>query len=280
MANLLKQRTINRVILINTDSIYPNINQPRKIFDIKELQDLAISIDANGMLQPITVRRIDKGYEIIAGERRLRAAKLANLRAVPCIVMNVSDKQSALFALLENLQRSNLNYFEESLALKSLIVEWSMSQTELGERLGKAQSTIANKLRLLYFDDETQELFINNGISERQARALLKVSDSTKIPDAVEYISKNKLSCLQTERYIEAIESSRTAPKKVFKPIFRDVKIFLNTINNAVKLMNDSGINAVAQKIECENYIEYVVRIPLDTPLNNMPTNPNMLLKP
>lgn len=263
MTTLIRQRSINKVLLINTNLINPNRNQPRRIFDVKELQGLADSISANGMLQPITVRKVDNGYEVIAGERRLRAAKLAMIESVPCIVMDINEKQSAVFALLENIQRADLNYFEEGVALKSLIVEWGLSQTELGARLGKAQSTIANKIRLLHFDDELQRIFIEKKISERQARALLKITDPEKIAEIVEYISVNKLSCAQTERYIDAIEKARAAPRKTFKPIVRDVRIFFNTINNAIKIMNDSGINAVAQRIQSDDYIEYVVKIPI-----------------
>lgn len=264
MTTLIRQKTVNRVVLINTELISPNRNQPRKIFDVKDLQGLAQSVAVNGVLQPITVRKTDGGYELVAGERRLRAAKLADIKAIPCIVMDLSDRQSAIFALLENLQRTDLNYFEEGVALKNLIVEWGVSQTELGQRLGKAQSTIANKLRLLQYSDDVQEMLVGNNISERQARALLQITDQSKLPEAIEYIAANKFSCLQTERYVAAIEQAREIPKKTFKPVVRDVRIFFNTINNAIKLMNDSGINAIAQKIQCDDYIEYVVKIPLN----------------
>lgn len=263
MPTLIKPRNTNKVVQLNIDEIAPNKNQPRRIFDLRELQVLADSIKQNGMLQPITVRRSEYGYELVAGERRLRASKLAGLTSISCIVLDITEKQSAVFALIENLQRSDLNYFEEAVALKNLITEMGLSQTELGQRIGKAQSTIANKLRLLCFPVEIQSLLIEKGITERQARALLKISDKLKLPEAIEYVASNKLSSVQTERYVDAIEKARTAPKKVFKPIVRDVRVFFNTINNAIKLMNESGINAVAQRLQNDEYIEYIVKIPL-----------------
>lgn len=263
MPTLIRSRNTNKVLHINIDSIAPNKNQPRRIFDLRELQVLAESIKQNGMLQPITVRHSEIGYELVAGERRLRASKLAGLSVIACIVLDITEKQSAVFALIENLQRADLNYFEEAVALKNLITEMGLSQTELGQRVGKAQSTIANKLRLLTFPLEVQASLVEKGITERQARALLKITDSVKLVEAIEYIAANKLSSQQTERYVDAIEKARTAPKKVFKPIVRDVRIFFNTINNAIKLMNESGINAVAQRVQNEEYIEYVVKIPL-----------------
>lgn len=268
MPTLIRQRSINKVLLIPIDQISPNRNQPRRIFDIKELQSLADSIKENGLIQPITVRRAPPGYEIVAGERRLRAAKLADYTAIPCIVMDLSEKQSAIYALLENIQREDLNYFEEAHALKSLITECSLSQTELASRLGKAQSTIANKLRLLNYPTDIQTLLIDRGLSERQARTLLRVQDMDKLCEAIEYICEKKLSCAQTEHYVDAIEKDSTPipTKKQFKPIVRDVRIFFNTIDNAIKIMNSSGINAVAQKIQSADYIEYVVKIPLNTP--------------
>ncbi|MEG2429848.1 MAG: ParB/RepB/Spo0J family partition protein, partial [Oscillospiraceae bacterium] len=190
-----KIKTINRVVGIEIEMIQPNKNQPRKIFLQKELESLADSIKENGLLQPITVRKQDKEYyELVSGERRLRASKIAGMKVIPCIVINSTQKQSAVFALLENLQRSDLNYFEEALAIKSLMVEWGLSQAELGLKLGYAQPTIANKLRLLRFDDMTQKLMIGKGINERQARALLKIEDENKLFEAIDYIHSNKLS--------------------------------------------------------------------------------------
>lgn len=262
--SLSRPKTINKVVLIDVDRIKPNRNQPRTMFNQRELEGLSESILANGMLQPITVRKEESSFELIAGERRLRAAKLANLKNIPCIVIETTVRQAAVFALIENLQREDLNYFDEAVALRELIVEWGISQVELGEKLGKAQSTIANKLRLLKYDDCSRQIMLGNNITERQARALLKIEDDTKLFEAIDYISANKLSSAQTEQYIEAILKAKKAlPKRNYKPVVKDVRIFINTINNAIKLMNQSGIQASAQKIDSDDCIEYVVKIPL-----------------
>lgn len=260
-----KIKTINRVVGIEIEMIQPNKNQPRKLFLQKELESLALSIKENGLLQPITVRKIEKDYyELISGERRLRATKLAGMNVIPCIVINSTQKESAVFALLENLQRSDLNYFEEAVAIKGLMVECGLSQAELGTKLGYAQPTIANKLRLLRYDDMSQKLMIGKDINERQARALLKIEDENKLYEAIDYIHLNKLNSTQTEKYVEAINNSTNTCKKTFHPIIKDVRLFFNTINNAIKIMNQSGINASAQKIDTGDYIEYVVKIPIN----------------
>lgn len=269
MATSLKMQTINKVVLLDVNLIKPNPSQPRVVFNEEEIKSLSESISSNGLLQPLTVRRCKDYFELISGERRLRALKYANIKVGPCIIIDTTDKQSAVFALLENLQREDLNYFEQSVAIKNLIVEWGVSQQELGQRLGKAQPTIANKLRLLKYDDETQILFLKNNINERQARALLKVSDKDMLTKAVDYISSKQLNVSQTEKYIKELTNSEPIEKKTFHPIVKDIRIFVNTINNAIDLMKDSGINAISEKNENDEFIEYIVRIPISEKVNN-----------
>lgn len=263
----LKNQTVNKVVSIDVSLINKNPSQPRITFEQTEIENLALSIQQNGLLQPLTVRKLSNSYELISGERRLRALKFANISRAPCIIIDVSDKQSAVFALLENLQREDLNYFEEACALKSLIVEWGVSQQELGTKLGKAQPTIANKLRLLKYDSDIQELLIKSNINERQSRALLKIEDKELLSSAVSYIAEKQLNVAQTERYIEELLSPQNQKpnRKKFHPIVKDIRIFMNTINHAVTLMNQSGINAVSEKKECDDFIEYTVRIPIRT---------------
>lgn len=256
-------KTVNQVVLVDTDLIVPNRSQPRAMFSPKDLEGLAESIKANGLLQPITIRRVDSHFELISGERRLRACKMANIKAIPSIIVDMTDKDSAVLALIENLQRTDLNYFEEAIAIRNLIVEWGVSQTELGARLGKAQSTIANKLRLLRFDEYTQNLILGNQLTERQARALLKLTDEKMIYKAIDYISSHKLSSVQTERYIDSLLEQKVTHTQRSKIVLKDIRLFFNTMNNAIKMMNQSGIPASAQKIEGPSYIEYVVKIPL-----------------
>ena len=157
-----KPRTAGQVLLIPHEKIFPNPNQPRQHFDQEELVNLAISIRMNGILQPITVRQTDKGYELVSGERRLRASRLAGLVTVPCIVVDVNNMKSAVFALIENLQRQNLGFFEEARAIERLMSEYGLSQEDAARRLGKAPSTVSNKLRLLSLPEDAQLLIMEN----------------------------------------------------------------------------------------------------------------------
>lgn len=259
----VKGETINKVVLLPIEMISKNPAQPRTVFDRAEIESLAASIVENGLLQPLTVRRRENGFELISGERRLRALTLAKAEQAPCIVVETSDQQSAMFALLENLQRTDLNYFEEAVAIKRLMLEWGISQQELGARLGKAQSTIANKLRLLRFDEKTQELFLKSRITERHARCLLKITDERLLNEAIDNILNKGLNVAQSERYVDALLQRGVTSKRTFHPIVKDVRIFINTISHAVLLMNESGINAVSEKRDCGDHIEYIVKIPL-----------------
>lgn len=263
MADILpKGETINKVVLIDIALIKPNRSQPRTNFDLRELESLASSIIENGLLQPLTVRRMENHFELISGERRLRALVIAKATQAPCIIVEVGDEQSAMFALLENLQRADLNYFEEAVAIKCLMDEWGLSQQELGARLGKAQSTIANKLRLLRFNEQTRNFFISSKVTERQARALLRLEDTKALSEAIEAVITKKLNVAQTEKLVESLLTHGASPRRVYHPIVKDVRIFINTITNAVSLMNQSGIKAVSEKKDCGDYIEYIVKIP------------------
>ena len=256
-----KPRTAGQVLLIPTDQIYPNPNQPRQVFDQEELVNLAISIRMNGILQPITVRQTDKGYELVSGERRLRASRLAGLISIPCIVVDVNNMKSAVFALIENLQRQNLNYFEEAIAIERLMNEYGLSQEDAARRLGKAPSTVSNKLRLLSLPEKARICLMENGLTERHARALLKL-DKEEVMDALERIIDKKLNVTQTEELVEDILSQKDSPKRQTKRMFSDVKIFLNTINSAVDTMKKSGIGADIKREDTgESYI-YRIEIP------------------
>lgn len=266
MGLFAKNKIINKVVLINIGEISPNPAQPRTDFYHDELQALAQSIEENGILQPLTVRENMKGkYEIIAGERRLRAADLAGLKEVPCIIIETDSKQSAVFALIENIQRQDLNFFEEAVAISNLIIEWNVTQEEASRRLGKAQSTIANKMRLLKFDEQQQKKILDNGLTERHARALLKITDPMVLDKAIYYISAKHLNVKQSEKYIKDLIESENKPKRNFIPVIKDVRLFLNTINRAIETMQSAGIPAKAEKREQEDCIEYIVRIPTNS---------------
>ena len=256
----------NRVIEIPTIRIRPNKTQPRKIFDEEQLRDLAQSICENGILQPLTVRRISQAeYELIAGERRLRASVMAGLQKVPCIVVRCSDRESAMFALLENLQRCDLGIFEEARGISRLIRRYGITQEQAAKKLGKSQSTIANKLRLLNLSYEEQDWIAQAGLSERHARALLKIYDQELRKEALSKMISENLNVTQSEQMIEKLLYNSALPDKrkpSHKFVIKDVRSFVNTINKSIYTMKQAGIDAVCKHVDSGDYIEYTVRIP------------------
>ena len=259
-------RSENTIAEIPIIKIRPNKAQPRKIFSEDELSALSRSISENGILQPLTVRKVSSTeYELVAGERRLRAAVLAGLRKVPCIVVKCSDKESAVYALLENLQRADLGIFEEARGISKLIRRYGLTQEQAAVKLGKTQSTIANKLRLLRLSEEEQEWMEKAGLSERHARALLRIDNETVRREVLSRIITENLNVKQSERlvgiYLNSTPKS-TQAKGNSKAVIKDIRIFLNTINRAIDMMRLSGINAESDKTDTENFIEYTIRIP------------------
>lgn len=257
----------NKISEIPIIKIRPNKSQPRHVFNEDELAALSRSISENGVLQPITVRRISATeYELIAGERRLRASVLAGLKKIPCIVIKCSDKESAVFALLENLQRSDLGFFEEARGISKLIRRFGITQEEAARKLGKSQSTIANKLRLLKLTYEEQEWILNAGLTERHARALLRIDDKDVRREALSKIISDKLNTQQTDSLVSIMLKTLEQPvirqKGISKVVIKDVRIFVNTINKAIDTMRLAGIDAQSNKTDNESFIEYTIRIP------------------
>lgn len=260
-----KLKSENKVLEIPIIRIRPNKTQPRKNFDEDELMSLARSISANGILQPLTVRKLnDTEYELVAGERRLRAAVIAGLSTVPCVLIKCSDKESAVFALIENLQRADLNMFEEARGISRLIRKFDITQEEAAIKLGKKQSTIANKLRLLKLTLEEQDWISQAGLSERHARALLRIEDEELRKKLLSQIISQSLNANESEALISDFLHRNTLPdkKQDRKLIVKDLRIFVNTINKAVDTMRLSGINAIAKRTESDEFIEYTVKIP------------------
>lgn len=256
----------NKISDIPIIKIRPNKAQPRKVFNEEDLNALSQSIAENGILQPLTVRKVSATeYELIAGERRLRASVMAGLRKVPCIVIKCSEKESAVFALLENLQRSDLGMFEEARGVSRLIRRYGLTQQEAAVKLGKTQSTIANKLRLLRLTYEEQEWIENAGLSERHARALLKLGDEGARREALSKIISENLNVQQSENLINLMLNSNPKNNKkqgISKAVIKDVRIFVNTINKAIDTMRLAGIDAQSDKTDTDNFIEYTIRIP------------------
>ena len=258
-----KYKIGGQIILIPQEEIYPNPNQPRKRFDFDELEGLAQSIRQNGIIQPIAVRINTKGeYELISGERRLRASRLVGITQIPCIIMDATDGKSALFALLENMQRSDLGFFEEAQAIEKLIVDFGMSRDEVCKKLGKAPPTVSNKLRLLRLPEEIRLKIVQENLSERHARALLKLTSVSQMERAMSIIAEKRLNVAESEKLISQIMTNDSRRRQPPVKLFKDVRIFVNTLNHAVDTMRRAGIEADSAKSETDEYIEYIVRIP------------------
>lgn len=262
MLKSAKTKSAGQIFLIPQELIQPNPNQPRQRFDYEELENLAQSIRQNGILQPITLRKTaEDHYELIAGERRLRAARLVGITKVPAIVLDMDEKSSAVFSLLENLQREDLDYFEEAEAIERLINDFCMSQEEVSRKLGKAQSTISNKLRLLRLPEDMRRQIARAKLTERHARALLTLDNDMLRTRALGIIIDRHLNVAESERLIEQMLCKNRPGHNNIRGI-RDVRVFINTLNHAVDAIRRAGVDADAAKSETPEYIEYVVRIP------------------
>ena len=257
-----------RVLFLPVDAISPNPNQPRRVFGTQELEELAGSIQALGLLQPLTVRRRADGWELVAGERRLRAAKLAGLEEVPCISLQIDDQRSSLLALVENLQRKDLDFWEEALALDRLISVYHLSQEEAARRIGKSQSAVANKLRLLRLEEPVADALHRYGLTERHARALLRLEDPEQRLAAVEHIGKNQLNVADAEAYIDRLvaQNQTTQPRRRSTYILKDVRLFLNSVDRGVRLMQTAGVGAKVSRRDTEDAICLTVTIPRAKP--------------
>lgn len=261
----LFQKTANRrqVLELPIGDIRPNPHQPRQEFRPEELAELALSISQVGILQPLSVRHTTAGWELIAGERRLRAAELAGLASVPCLPVEADDNASALLALVENLQRKDLDVWEEAAALRQLIDCHHLSQEEAARRIGKSQSAVANKLRLLKLPQDVIDSLRANRLSERHARALLRLEDPETQRAALEHILKSGLNVAQTEAYIERLCQKAEAPRKA-APVYRirDVRLFLNTVKRSLAIMQSAGVDARCGREETDNEITLTIHIP------------------
>ncbi len=258
------ERVVNTVVSLPTSLIRPNPDQPRAYFDNYALTQLAVSIRQNGIMQPLIVRKAEDGYILIAGERRLRAAKLVNLDYVPCIVREAQDKDSAVMAILENIQRADLNYLEEAVAIKRLIDSYGLTQEEAAVKLGIAQSTVANKLRLLRLRAEDRAMLVKYGLTERQARALLRLPEEMR-EEAIQEMYLKQMNSAQAEHYVELL-CQRFQDKPKQKIIDKSdpknmVGLYLNTFSRTVEEMKSAGISCETEKISSDEEIEYRIKI-------------------
>lgn len=262
-----RKKQAGKIYFLPIDQIRPSPFQARREFSEQELAALAQSIRENGLLQPISVRKVsDGGYELVAGERRLRACRLAKMSTIPAILCDYDDERTAALGLLENIQRADLNPFEQAQGLKDVMVLWDCTQAEAAKRLGMAQPTFANKLRLLQLTADQRQFVLDNNLTERHARAVLRLEPPRRM-QALQQMAERSMNARQADSYIESLLQQEQKPKKARKaiPMVRDVRIFVNTINRAVRLMVDAGVPAHSQRREVDGYIEYTVRIPTTT---------------
>lgn len=246
-----------RVIFLPARAIRPNPAQPRQIFQENSLEELADSIRQHGILQPLSVRRNGCSYELIAGERRLRAAQIAGLNEIPCIVMNMDDRESSIAAMLENLQRQDLDFIEEAMGIASLMDHCSLSQEQIAKKLGKSQSAIANKLRILRHSPRVLEALRRENLTERHARALLKLSDEGEKMRAIANIARLGMSVARTERYVEELLNGQEDKTKHI-----NIRLFLSNLNQSLQKMQSSGISAISERRETEDQIVLTITIP------------------
>jgi ParB family chromosome partitioning protein len=260
-----------KVEYVDLEKIRPNPYQPRKKFNNMSLEELAASIKAYGVLQPITLRKMSDGYyELIAGERRVKASGLVGLTKIPAIVMEVMDHDSAVLALIENLQREDLNFFEEAEGYCHLMDDYGFTQEEIAKKVGKNQSTIANKIRLLRLSKAVRNSILQGGLTERHARALLKIPQEDMQIVLLKKIVEKNLKVKETEDLIESVLKKMAYKQNKIKEdeLKRSIKgvinykIYVNTIKNAYKAIKQSGIEAEFFQRDLEDYIEVVVKIP------------------
>lgn len=253
-----------RIHMLPIERISPNPRQPRRHFPEQPLRELADSIRQHGVLQPLTVQKTPGGYVLVAGERRLRAAGLAGLTHVPCLLVRATPQDSALLALVENLQRCDLHYLEEAAAISKLITTYGMSQEEAARRLGRSQPAVANKLRLLRLSPACGELLRKYELTERHARALLRLEDEDTRLAALRHIGEKKLTVAAAEEYIEVQLQKKQMEGKEKKRLFiiKDVRLFLNSVDRGMETIRRAGVDAHFDRQESEEEITITIQIP------------------
>ncbi|WP_144479494.1 nucleoid occlusion protein [Cytobacillus oceanisediminis] len=271
-ANQMEEQTVEDIDNIENeeikkipiDHIIPNRYQPRTVFDDEKIEELARTIHIHGVIQPIVVREYDQDrFEIIAGERRWRAMKKLEWEEVPAIVNNLSDSETASVALIENLQREELSPIEEAMAYGKLLEIHNLTQEALAQRLGKGQSTVANKLRLLKLPQEVQDALLNKLITERHARSLIPLKNPELQVQVLAEVIEKSLNVKQTEeRVVKLLSQGEEKPKPKRKAFSKDMRIAVNTIRQSLSMVSDSGINLDSEEEEFEEFYQFTIRIP------------------
>lgn len=271
MQSILTRPRLGRagIVQLPVNEIDPNPNQPRKLFDDSQLAELSASIAEYGVISPLTVRLHFGRYELVAGERRLRAARMAGLKKVPCIVLDVNMEESSMLAMVENLQRQDLDFLEEARGIANLMRMYGLSQEECARRLGRSQSSVANKLRLLKLPDDVLAALRDNGLTERHGRALLRLPDAESRRAALAHIVQEGLNVAQTDRYVDSLlapeeVAPRAGRKRSF--ILKDVRVFLNSLTHSLDVMKKGGIDAGFKKEETDDELIVTISIPKKRP--------------
>ena len=265
----LSDSKLQKIHNIPVKNIFPNPNQPRKDFDEQSLHGLAQSIKDYGLIQPLSVRLANSlsepAYELIAGERRLRAVKLLYWETVPCVIVNADSQASAEMAIIENLQREDLNFFEQAEAIKKLIELFGYTQEQTARRLSVSQSYIANKLRILKLSEKEREIISENGLTERHARSFIRIADEEERQKVIDAVIKRSMNVSSTDKYIDKIISEKEQElSKHRRSIFivKDVRLFLNSIDKVIETVAQSGINVKSEKKDKGEYIEIYLTVP------------------
>lgn len=256
----------DEVVQLSTNQISPNRYQPRTIFNEEKIDELAQTIHTHGIIQPIVVRKVadtDKEYEIIAGERRYRAVTQLGWKTIPALIRQMNDKETASVALIENLQREELTVIEEARAYEQLIKIHELTQEALAQRLGKSQSTIANKLRLLKLPNEIQNAILNKSITERHARALIALKDDVKQTQLLNEIIEKQLNVKQTEEKMKKLLSNEPKKKRPsLRGFNKDMRIAMNTIRQSLTMVSDTGVKLETEEEDLEDYYQITIKIP------------------
>ncbi|WP_078432201.1 nucleoid occlusion protein [Metabacillus halosaccharovorans] len=248
---------------IQIKDIVPNRFQPRTVFSDEKIEELALTIRTHGIIQPIVVREVDGKFELIAGERRWRAVQTLGWDVIPAIVKDFNDTETASVALIENLQREELSSIEEAVAYAKLLELHNLTQEALAQRLGKGQSTIANKLRLLKLPEEVQDALLKKLITERHARALIPLKNPELQNTLLEEIIQKQFNVKQTEdRVVKLLEKNNVKPKPRRKAFSRDTRIAMNTIRQSLTMVADSGVKLNTEEEEFDEYIQFTIKIP------------------
>ena len=241
-----------RVCMLEECRILSNKRQPRKLFEERSILSLADSIHRHGILQPLSVRKEGQNYELVAGERRLRAARLLKMKRVPCIIINIDEETSAIISIIENIQRQDLNIFEEAMAIMTLKELYAMTQESIARTLSVSQSYVANKLRILRLSPEEQRKIIEQGLSERHCRALLRLDGELR-SEALDYIIRHNLNVAAAEGYVDRLCADIKKQPRVINSQLKDLRLFYNSIDRAVNSVKKLGVNVITETVEEDN---------------------------